>query len=1156
VFNGKLSPKLPLFQKYASPYGQPWSFKTPQKSLNSHIHNLSNNVLFPLMAVQVNQKLRLLFLIPLLLLIQLPETHAQFYQGYQMTFGKNRVQYNDFFWTFYRFKNFDTYFYVGGQELAVFVGKTADKEINDVEKLFDFKSNSRLQFMIFNKLSDLKQTNIGLEGDEMSGNTGGLTRVMGTKVLVYFDGNHEHLRQQIRAGVAQVIFNQLLYGGNIKDRLQSAVLLTIPSWYEKGLISYVAKGWGVEEDNQMRDGIISGKYKKFNRLLESESEFAGHSMWHYIAQNYGTSSIANLLYMTRINRSIESGFVYVLGVNLKKLTQNWMSYNQKYYQNEENGRTLPVGDAAVKKNKTGRVFTELTLSHDGTYLAYVTNDLGKYKVYLKNLRENKTKRILKDSYKSLQQKPDFSFPQLAFHPSGQFLTVIREKRGKIWMDYYKPGKRKPETAKFFYFDKVLDFSYADNGQEIVLSGVQQGQSDIFVYNVRSRTSQNITNDFYDDLEPAFIDESRKIVFASNRVNDTLNVDRNDVLPPNNNLDLYSYDYRGNNPVLTRVTNTPLANESHPLAADSGRFYFLSDENGIYNRYVGTIDSTISFIDTVEHYRYFVKTIPQTNYSRNIEEHTMSFRKNFYGEMVFSNGKYRIFVNRAPQSGLETGMIPPATQWRQSTALNYNNQNTEQEVRPKKFVQVPDTSSDAEVTKQPADSSKIDIDNYVFQSEFGKPPKKKEKTQPSEVKPEKAEPLVPIGKSAFEINPDTFLLPKQRNYDVAFSADYFVTQLDNSLQNSTYQTFTGSAFYFDPGLNVLFKVGIADLMNDYKITGGFRLSGDLNSNEYFASFDYLKKRLDKSFMFFRQAREYVAGFSYLKVHTHELKGQLKFPFNDLASLRGSLSLRTDRIVTLSTDIASLQVPTQHDYWGSGKIEYVFDNTISTGLNLFNGFRYKVFVEAFRQIDRKETWLGVVGLDVRNYLKLHRQIIWANRFAASTSTGDEKLIYYLGSQDNAIVPTDIFDYSIPIDYSQNYRFQALATNMRGFLQNIRNGNSFAVINSELRIPVFQYLVNKPIRSDFIRNFQIVGFFDVGTAWTGDNPYSDDNTFNTEIIGGNPVTVILDRQIEPIVAGFGGGLRSRLFGYFLRADWAWGYEDSVIRDPIFYLSLGLDF
>jgi hypothetical protein len=1096
-------------------------------------------------------------------LLKTSHSGAQFYQGYQTNFGKNRVQYNEFYWTFYRFTNFDTYFYVGGKELATFVGKSADKEIEEIEKIFDYRVNGRLQFMIYNKYSDLRQTNIGLEGDEVTGNTGGLSRVMGNKVLIYFDGDHEHMRSQIRAGVAQVLMHQLLYGGNVKDRIQSAVLLTIPEWYEKGLIAFLAKGWGTEQDNRMRDGITSGRYRKFNHLLETEAEFAGHSMWHYITQTYGMTSIANLLYMTRINRSIESGFVNVLGVNLKRLNANWFSWNQKYYKSEESGRQSPSGTALLKKTKPGRIYHHLRISPDGKYAAYVSNDIGKYRVHLLDIEKGKSRRLMKGGYRTLQHNPDPSFPLLAWHPTGQFLTLIKEKKGMIWMEYHKPKKSKPERQKFFYFDKVLSISYAPHGQEIVLSGVQKGQSDVFVYSVRGKTSVNLTNDFYDDMDPVFSADGKEIYFVSNRISDSLGVDPSDILPPDSNYDVFALSYPDNSGVLRRITSTPLADERQPLPADSGRVYFLSDASGIYNRYVAVIDSTISHIDTVEHYRYYVETYPQTNYSNSVLEHSANARLSRYSEIFLQKGRYSLQSGFFPKADLVSAKTPDNTQYRQLTAKRF--------ISDRKAVQKPKPTTvlidSTALVKQPgqqtapvtpADTSRIDINNYVFQSEFSKPkPKREEPKEPLKLEPAAVAPsVIPVGKSVTAMNPDSFMLPTQRNYDIAFATDYFVTQLDNSLQNSTYQAFTGSAFYFDPGLNVLIKIGIADLFDDYKISGGFRLSGDLNSNEYFMGYENLKKRVDKSVAFFRQAKEYVGGFSYLKVHTHELKGQLKYPFNDLASVRGSLSFRTDRIVTLSTDVTNLRIPTVNNYWGSGKVEYVYDNTLSKGLNLWNGLRYKVFAEAFRQIDRKETWLGVFGLDIRHYQKLHRQIILATRVAASTSIGDEKLIYYLGSQDNAIVPTDNFDYSIPIDNSQNYVFQAVATNMRGFLQNIRNGNSFVLMNNELRLPLFQYLVNKPIRSDFIRNFQVIGYFDVGTAWTGSDPYSKNNTFNTEVIAGNPVTVILDRQVNPIVAGFGGGLRSRIFGYFLRADWGWGYEDGVVREPIFYLSLGLDF
>jgi hypothetical protein len=175
------------------------------------------------------------------------------------------------------------------------------------------------------------------------------------------------------------------------------------------------------------------------------------------------------------------------------------------------------------------------------------------------------------------------------------------------------------------------------------------------------------------------------------------------------------------------------------------------------------------------------------------------------------------------------------------------------------------------------------------------------------------------------------------------------------------------------------------------------------------------------------------------------------------------------------------------------------------------------------------------------------------------GTEKLIYYLGSVDNWLnlsPATSTFNRNMQIDRSQNYAFQALASNLRGFNQNIRNGNSFALINSEIRFPVFSTLSKKPLKSDFISNFQLIAFGDIGTAWTGRTPYSSDNSFNTQVITSGPITVSLKRKQEPIVGGYGWGLRSKLFGYFVRLDWAWGVDSGIVQPRITYLSISTDF
>jgi len=1093
---------------------------------------------------------------------------AQFTRGVQMNFGKNRVQYNDFLWTFYRFKSFDTYYYLGGQELAVYTGRTAETEIAELEKLFDYRINGRFQFIIYNRLSDLKQSNIGLEGEEQNTNTGGLTRIIGTKVLLYFDGDYRHFREQIRSGLTQVMIQQLMYGGSIKDRVQSSVLLHLPDWYLNGLILYASRGWNVDLDGAVRDAILSGRYKNLNSLSGEDASIAGASLWNYIVETYGAGAVSNLLYMTRVNRNIDQGFLYVLGVPLKDLGKNWSQYYTELAAADTVGRVIPTNTIQLRTRRSGSIVSQLSMSPDGRLAAYVTNESGKYRIWLYNTSTNKRKRISKGGYRSVRQDVDLSFPSLAWHPSGKYLASIRERKGKLWLDYHMAdNKFKRESSKFFYFDKVLDFSFSSAGTEFVLSAVQKGQSDLFTFSPRTKTYTRLTDDRWDDLHPRYVLDDRYIAFSSTRTADSLKptpLRQSADLERPASTDLFLLDVVNKSPKLIPLSQTAGINETYPLEIDDAHFGFLSDKNGIVNRYEARLDSTIAYIDTTIHYRYIVESKPMTDFSFNLLEQDVTRLSPRIGLLSKADKKYILQIINAAESGTE-----PSNPLRPTTLSRKLRSETgfAPSVKGSKVIT---TSSQDGVEK---DSSFAKSDStlesprprILFQSEFTEKPGARNQTTNKPSVPESN--IIRINSSygndtlsVIERKTNTttdsvaYQLPKQRNYEIAFGPSYVLTQLDNNLLNETYQTFTGGAVYFTPGLNALFKIGISDLLDDYRFVGGLRLSGNLNSNEYYVGFDNLRHRLDKQISFYRQAREEFTPFSFLKVHTHEAKYSVRWPFSDITSLRGMVAYRHDRVVALSTDAFNLVVPNQYTNRISMRTEYVYDNTLSTGLNLYNGTRFKLFAEGFRRLDGG--FLGVLGADIRHYTKIYKQLIWANRFAGSTSFGDEKLIYYLGSTDNAFTPTDNFNTEIQIDRTQQYSFQALATNLRGFVQNIRNGNSFALINSEIRIPVFQVLVNKPIRSDFVRNFQIVGFGDIGTAWTGPSPYSRTNALFRKEYPGNPISITVTKDIEPIVGGYGFGFRSRVLGYFLRADWAWGVDDGAIQERIFYFSLGLDF
>jgi hypothetical protein len=275
------------------------------------------------------------------------------------------------------------------------------------------------------------------------------------------------------------------------------------------------------------------------------------------------------------------------------------------------------------------------------------------------------------------------------------------------------------------------------------------------------------------------------------------------------------------------------------------------------------------------------------------------------------------------------------------------------------------------------------------------------------------------------------------------------------------------------------------------------------------------------------------------------------------------MRRDRFTTKPFNLISgqpdplgLVVPYIDEYTAMSRIEYIHDNTSNPTMNIWNGIRWKAY---FDFILPAKDWkvdvpngTYILGFDARKYTPIYRNCIWALRASGDFSWGGRKMLYYLGGVDGWLNPQ--FNNNQPAA-DQTYAFQTLALNMRGYNQNIANGNNSIVINSELRLPVFASLINQPINNAFIRNFQLVQFIDLGTAWNG--------KFNgiqrpTQVIpGANGFNVKIDAGgLGPFAGGYGFGARSTLLGYFVKFDVAWPMLGLFKGKPIGYFALGLDF
>ena len=144
----------------------------------------------------------------------------------------------------------------------------------------------------------------------------------------------------------------------------------------------------------------------------------------------------------------------------------------------------------LKKPHKHRVYQNIRISPDGAHLAYVTNQKGQYKVWIKNGETGKNKKIYKKGYK-LDQINDYSFPEIAWHPTSQILGFITEEKGMLKVHFYNLETDEITTRNLMFFEKILDMSFSPDARKMVFSAVADGQTDIWVFDIASSTNERI-----------------------------------------------------------------------------------------------------------------------------------------------------------------------------------------------------------------------------------------------------------------------------------------------------------------------------------------------------------------------------------------------------------------------------------------------------------------------------------------------------------------------------------------------------------------------------------------------------------------------------------------------------------------------------------------
>ena len=74
-------------------------------------------------------------------------------------------------------------------------------------------------------------------------------------------------------------------------------------------------------------------------------------------------------------------------------------------------------------------------------------------------------------------------PRLAWHPKGRTLAFATELRGAPHLGLVSMKTGEVQLRELFKIDQVLDMSYSPNGAFLLMSALEDGQSDLYRYDV-------------------------------------------------------------------------------------------------------------------------------------------------------------------------------------------------------------------------------------------------------------------------------------------------------------------------------------------------------------------------------------------------------------------------------------------------------------------------------------------------------------------------------------------------------------------------------------------------------------------------------------------------------------------------------------------------
>ncbi len=508
-------------------------------------------------------------------------------------FGQNKPLYRTFNYDVYNTPNFEIYHYFKDDSVINRLAQAAEQWYNMHYQVFGDSIKERNPLIIYANHADFQQTT-AIFGSVGVG-TGGVTEALKNRVVIPVTETWAQIDHVLGHELVHAFqFNSIISG----DSTNLNSLQNLPLWMIEGMAEYLSIG-SVDPHTAMwmRDAILQDNFPTLEKMTKDMSYFPyryGHAFWAFVGRAFGDSLIVPIFRETA-KRGYDVALKKHLGLNENEFSNIWRNaYIEHYKMLMSDTVDTPIGNKIIYEANAGEMNISPTISPNGEYVAfYSEKDLFSIDLFMADAKTGKTlQKISSIVHENEIDALNFIESAGTWSPDSKQFAFIAFSKGKNKLLVIDIARKKQVNE--IVIPGIPSFNYpawSPTGNEIVVSGLVEGQNDLYSYNLSTNEVKQLTNDPWANVHPSWSADGKVITYVTDKPSP---LDIQTKRTPGYyiaTLDVKS----GKNIIYDFFQGA--ANLNPVFSADGRSIFFLSDRDGYRNLYRFDIDTEKLYQET-------------------------------------------------------------------------------------------------------------------------------------------------------------------------------------------------------------------------------------------------------------------------------------------------------------------------------------------------------------------------------------------------------------------------------------------------------------------------------------------------------------------------------------------------------------------------------